>query len=33
MAGTLTSAIPTIVMFLIFQRALIRGVAGTGVKG
>jgi len=33
MAGTLTSAVPTIVMFLIFQRALIRGVAGTGVKG
>ena len=33
MAGTLTAAIPTIVMFLIFQRSLIRGVAGTGVKG
>lgn len=33
MAGTLTAAVPTIVMFLIFQRALVRGVAGTGVKG
>jgi multiple sugar transport system permease protein len=33
MAGTLTSAVPTIVMFLFFQRALVRGIAGTGVKG
>jgi multiple sugar transport system permease protein len=33
MAGTLMAAVPTIVMFLVFQRALVRGVAGTGVKG
>lgn len=33
MAGTLTAAVPTIVMFLVFQRALVRGIAGTGVKG
>lgn len=32
MAGTLTAAVPTIVMFMIFQKALIRGVAASGVK-
>lgn len=32
MAGTLTATIPSIVVFLIFQRALVRGIASTGSK-
>jgi multiple sugar transport system permease protein len=32
MAGTLTATIPSILVFLIFQRALIRGIAMTGFK-
>ena len=32
MAGTLTATIPSIVVFLIFQRALVRGIAATGMK-
>jgi multiple sugar transport system permease protein len=32
MAGTLTATIPSIVVFLIFQRALVRGIATTGLK-
>ena len=32
MAGTLTATIPSIVVFMIFQRALVRGVAATGLK-
>ncbi len=32
MAGTLTATIPSIIVFLIFQRALVRGVATTGLK-
>lgn len=32
MAGTLTATIPSIVVFLFFQRALVRGIASTGLK-
>jgi len=32
MAGTLTATIPSIIVFLIFQRALVRGIASTGLK-
>ncbi len=32
MAGTLTATIPAIIVFLIFQRALVRGIATTGLK-
>jgi multiple sugar transport system permease protein len=32
MAGTLTAAVPSIIVFLIFQRALVRGIAMTGLK-
>lgn len=32
MAGTLTATIPSIVVFLVFQRALVRGIAATGLK-
>ncbi|QRY39840.1 carbohydrate ABC transporter permease [Microbacterium hominis] len=32
MAGTLTATIPAIVVFLIFQRALVRGISTTGLK-
>lgn len=32
MAGTVTAAIPAIVIFLFLQRAFIRGVASTGLK-
>jgi multiple sugar transport system permease protein len=32
MAGTLTATIPSIVVFLFFQRALVRGIASTGMK-
>lgn len=32
MAGTLTATVPSIVVFLFFQRALIRGVASSGLK-
>jgi multiple sugar transport system permease protein len=32
MAGTLTATIPSIVVFMIFQRALVRGIAASGLK-
>lgn len=32
MAGTLTATIPSIVVFLFFQRALVRGITTTGLK-
>lgn len=32
MAGTLTATLPSIVVFLFFQRALVRGIASTGLK-
>ncbi|MDR1237168.1 MAG: carbohydrate ABC transporter permease, partial [Propionibacteriaceae bacterium] len=32
MAGTLTATVPSIVVFLIFQRALVRGISATGLK-
>jgi multiple sugar transport system permease protein len=32
MAGTVTAAVPTVVLFLFLQRAFIRGVASTGLK-
>ncbi len=32
MAGTLTATLPSIVVFLFFQRALVRGIATTGLK-
>lgn len=32
MAGTVTAAVPAIVIFLFVQRAFIRGVASTGIK-
>jgi multiple sugar transport system permease protein len=32
MAGTVTATIPCLVMFVIFQRSLIRGIALTGLK-
>lgn len=32
MAGTLMATIPTIIMFLIFQRSLVRGLTSGGVK-
>lgn len=32
MAGTLTATIPAIVVFLLFQRALVRGIASSGSK-
>jgi len=32
MAGTVTAALPAIVIFLILQRAFVRGVASTGLK-
>jgi multiple sugar transport system permease protein len=32
MAGTLTATIPSIIVFLFFQRALVRGIASTGLK-
>lgn len=32
MAGTLTATIPSIVVFMVFQRALIRGIAASGLK-
>jgi multiple sugar transport system permease protein len=32
MAGTLTATIPSIVVFMFFQRALIRGIAASGLK-
>lgn len=32
MAGTLTATIPSIIVFLFFQRALVRGIANTGMK-
>ncbi len=33
MAGTLTATLPSMVVFMFFQRALVRGVASTGLKG
>jgi len=32
MAGTLTATIPSVAVFMIFQRALVRGIASTGLK-
>jgi ABC-type sugar transport system, permease component len=32
MAGTLTATLPSIIVFLFFQRALVRGIASTGLK-
>ena len=32
MAGTVTAAVPTIVLFLFLQRTFVRGVASTGLK-
>lgn len=32
MAGTLTATIPSVIVFAVFQRALVRGIAATGVK-
>lgn len=32
MAGTLTATVPSIVVFMLFQRALVRGIASTGLK-
>lgn len=32
MAGTLTATIPSVIVFLFFQRALVRGIASTGLK-
>ncbi|MDR0285564.1 MAG: carbohydrate ABC transporter permease [Propionibacteriaceae bacterium] len=32
MAGTLTATLPAIILFLFFQRALVRGIANTGLK-
>lgn len=32
MAGTLTATIPSILVFLFFQRALVRGITNTGLK-
>ncbi len=32
MAGTLTATLPSIVVFLFFQRALVRGIASSGLK-
>ncbi len=32
MAGTLTATLPTVVVFLFFQKALVRGIASTGLK-
>lgn len=32
MAGTITATVPSIIVFLFFQRALVRGIANTGLK-
>ncbi len=32
MAGTLSATVPSIIVFLFFQRALVRGIASTGLK-
>lgn len=32
MAGTITATVPSIVVFMIFQRALVRGIASSGLK-
>lgn len=32
MAGTLTATIPSIIVFMVFQRALVRGIAASGLK-
>ena len=32
MAGTLTATVPSIIVFMIFQRALVRGIASSGLK-
>lgn len=32
MAGTITATVPSIIVFMIFQRALVRGIAASGLK-
>jgi multiple sugar transport system permease protein len=32
MAGTLTATVPSLIVFMIFQRALVRGIATSGLK-
>lgn len=32
MAGTITATVPSIIVFMFFQRALVRGVAASGMK-
>jgi len=32
MAGTLTATVPSIIVFMVFQRALVRGIAASGLK-
>ena len=32
MAGTITATVPSILVFLVFQRALVRGIAASGLK-
>ena len=32
MAGTITATVPSILVFLVFQRALVRGIATSGLK-
>jgi len=32
MAGTLTATVPSIIVFMFFQRALVRGIAASGLK-
>jgi multiple sugar transport system permease protein len=32
MAGTLTATVPSLIVFLFFQRALVRGIAASGLK-
>ncbi|MDX6320151.1 MAG: multiple sugar transport system permease protein, partial [Propionibacteriaceae bacterium] len=32
-ASSILGALPLVILFLIFQRQIVEGVAGTGVKG
>jgi multiple sugar transport system permease protein len=32
MAGTLTATVPSLIVFMVFQRALVRGIAMSGLK-